>query len=371
MLNDLINGYNSQIDQIAALFTGKAPRLKVEQQRPASDLQFAAYHEKLRGIFARHTPRIEIGDYLGSGGFADVFLATSDYDGVTDFVIKVLKPSLLKKRSGKHVHPDEEEMRIKDLKKRFTNESYVQWALSNSLIEAVGRSVVKVYDHGAFDAKSEYRFILMERLGSTLRNYIDRAKGRFDDRASLCFKAALIARIADVIRSVHIEGIIHRDIKPENILFTATSGPIEDLHREDTGDLPDRLAVKVGDFGTVRWMRSYTSRYDAIIIGSQFYMSPEQIFTPGQIDTRTDIYSFGVVAYEVLFCAHPKCLDDTTVSNQLVKLAHRRPTPRTAPDGFDPLYRIILRCMAPLHERYQTMHEVVSELRNFYTSLHA
>ena len=370
MLTELLDGYNQQIESLASIFSGSTPRIRMEPARAVSPVKHEDYVAKLRETFAHHTPAIHIGDYIGSGGFADVFHATSDYDGRTEFVIKILKPALLKRKSGKSVKADDEEMRIKDLKKRFTNESYVQWALSNSLIESVSRSVVTVYDHGEFDAKSGFRFILMERLGSTLRNYLDRSRDIPDTRASLLFKSGLIARIADLIRSVHIEGVIHRDIKPENILFPSTDVPIEETFGDDPRALlENRLAVKVGDFGTVRWMRSYTSRYDAIIIGSQFYMSPEQIFTPAQIDMRTDVYSFGVVAYEILFGAHPKSLGDTTTHNLLVKLANRMPTPRPSPQGYAELHRIVLRCMAPIHDRYQTMHEVVADLRTFCSSL--
>ncbi len=369
MITDILDGYNNQIDQLAAIFSGKSPRLKVLAPSRASSAGFAAYVEKLRAVFWQHKPAIEIGEYIGSGGFADVFLASSEYENFHDFVIKILKPGLLKKRSGRNIASFDEEMRIKDLKKRFTNESYVQWALSNSLIETVSQSVVRVFDHGAYDSKTNFNFIVMERLGSTLRNYIDRRRDIPDNHQERLFKSVLITRIAELIRNVHIEGVIHRDIKPENILFAAAEKNIEDVINNPLDWIDKLLPVRIGDFGTVRWMRSSTSRYDAIIIGSQYYMSPEQIFTPGQIDMRTDVYSFGVVAYEILFGAHPKTITHVPGTNLLVRLAHDQPEQRTPPDGFEELYGIIMQCMAPLHKRWQTMQEVLTELRGFCSTL--
>ena len=101
--------------------------------RPSDARTLARHFDRIRAIFRKHTPSILIGDHIGSGGFADVFKAESGYDGVSDFAIKVLRSDLLTVRLDPGVGRAEEEMRVKEMKKRFTNESYVQWDLSKSL----------------------------------------------------------------------------------------------------------------------------------------------------------------------------------------------------------------------------------------------
>jgi serine/threonine protein kinase len=341
-------------------------RLTTEMAARVMDRRgFSNWTRTLRRTFTTHEPPIQIGDYIGSGGFAQVFKATSYYEGVTDFAIKVLIPGLLQARMGAEVDPPREEMRIKDIKKRFTNESYVQWDLSQSLSERISQSVVRVYDHGEFDSRHRFRFILMERMGSTLRGFMNRKDTDTEDARMLAYKSLLMARIANIIFNVHMEGIIHRDIKPENIFFAR--------HDAGTAPIPSVLArrkyerdihVKLGDFGTVRWVRSYSSKYDGVIIGSQWYLSPEQIFNPEHLDTRTDIYSFGVVCYELLYGIHPKNVNPDT-RNILEKLARTPPVSRTPPAGYEGLNDIILKCMADLPGRYQSMGDVVREMRDF------
>jgi serine/threonine-protein kinase len=165
--------------------------------------------------------------------------------------------------------------------------------------------------------------------------------------------------IAWNIDSIHQEGIFHRDIKPENILFPRNPLLVGSQER--------RIAVKMGDFGTVRWVNSFTDKYDAVIIGSQCYMSPEQIHNPRHLDPRTDIYSFGVVCYELLYGMHPKNVNSDT-SNLLEKLVMAKPVRRRPPVGFEGLNDIIFKCMRSKHRRHQSMHEVVQELHAFNAS---
>jgi serine/threonine-protein kinase len=107
-----------------------------------------------------------------------------------------------------------------------------------------------------------------------------------------------------------------------------------------------------------------------VIIGSQWYLSPEQFFDPEHVDTRTDIFSFGVVCYEILYGAHPKNVNaDTGTKSLLQKLAWAKPQRRTPPKGFEELNEIIFACMQNLDRRYQTMVEVVRDLRHFSRKL--
>jgi serine/threonine protein kinase len=346
---------------------GKIPfRLTMQVfSRTPDPKALARYFDRIRDSFKKHTPAIVIGEHIGSGGFADVFKAVSSYDSVTDFAIKILRSDLLTIGTGKDNNPQEEEMRVKEMKKRFTNESYVQWDLSKSLSDTVSRSVVKVFDFGEFDHANNFRFILMEQMGSTLRNFLNEKKHMADSRDMLLYKTRLMLTIAEMISNVHTEGIFHRDIKPENILFPRSFVPPEPGGEEWRRWCARKIEVKLADFGTVRWVKSYTSNYDGMIIGSQFYMSPEQIYNPQNLDLRTDIYSFGIVCYELLYGSHPKSINKNT-TNVLLKLAREKPIARTPPRGFEELNEIVVKCMGSIRERYQSMEHVVTDLRSFY-----
>jgi serine/threonine protein kinase len=324
---------------------------------------------RIKATFRRHQPPILVSDYIGSGGFANVYKATSNYNGITKFAIKILRSDLLNPRTGAGFNPLKEEMRIKDIKKRFTNESYVQWDLSQSLSERVSQSVVRVFDHGEFDVRNRYRFILMERMSSTLRDFLNDDKNFSDNFSLNLYKTMLMTKIADIIRNVHQEGIIHRDIKPENIFFSHNDDSLPRVPSRISRRKYEReIQVKLGDFGTVRWVRTYSNRFDGVIIGSQWYLSPEQILSPDQLDTRTDIYSFGIICYELLHQAFPKTVDPKT-DNILEKLVRALPVFRAAPTGFEPLNEIILKCMHDVQERYQSMDDVIRDLRLFLSKI--
>lgn len=339
-------------------------RLSIEMvSRPLVKRNASLILGDIRKTFLKHTPPIRLHSYLGSGGFADVFSATSDYSGVRDFAIKILRSELMRPRTGRAYDRDREEMRVKDIKKRFTNESYVQWSLSQNLSDRVSESVVKVFDHGEFDTRRRYRFILMERMQSTLRDFINNPENFIAEPAALRHKALLMTKIANIIYHVHQEGIIHRDIKPENIFF-CRNDPDSPPSTASRRSYELQNQVKLGDFGTVRWIRTYDDNFDGIIIGSQWYLSPEQIYYPEHLDIRTDIYSFGVVCYELLYGIHPKKINART-RNLLARLAVAKPTPRIPPKGFEPLHEIVFKCLQRVENRYQSMDAVVGELREF------
>jgi len=242
---------------------------------------------------------------------------------------------------------------------RFIREAKAAAALSHP-------NIVAIQDQGWNEGGSPAVFIVMEYIdGFTLRELLHEG-GPLSSEDLLRYMIPIVSALAEA----HKRGIVHRDIKPENIFFC----------RENCASLPAgsppigrrsyelENQVKLGDFGTVRWVRTYDENFDGIIIGSQRYLSPEQIYDPEHLDTRTDIYSFGIVCYEVLYGVHPKNVDENT-RNLLVKLARAKPVPRTPPKGFEALHEIIFKCMKDVDERYQSMGEVVGELRRFLTEI--
>lgn len=195
--------------------------------------------------------RYEVVDTLGSGGMADVYLARDEVLG-RDVALKVLN----RRFSG-----DE------GFVERFKREARSAATLSHP-------NVVQIYDRGEADDGGCY--ISMEYLpGGTLQDRISR-----DAPMDAGVVAGVAAQIAEALEAAHEGGVIHRDVKPQNVLVTRG------------GD------VKVGDFGIARAESASSMTGDAIL-GTAAYMSPEQA-AGGPVDPRSDLYSLGVVMYEML-----------------------------------------------------------------------
>ncbi len=257
--------------------------------------------------------RYEIQELIGEGGMAVVYRAM-DNRLHREVAVKIMREEM----AG-----DEE------FKRRFCGESQAVAMLSHP-------NIIAVFDVSHSD-KLEY--IVMELVnGITLRQYMDR-------RGKLAWKEALhfSRQIARALSHAHERGIIHRDIKPQNIM----------LLRDGT--------IKVADFG-IAALENEIHEANGQAIGSIHYIAPEQ--ARGEIpDARSDIYSLGVVMYEMLAGEVP--YDGDTLGEVAIKhmTADPKPLREINPDIPEELARVTMKAMATkLDERYQTANELAEDL---------
>ncbi len=262
--------------------------------------------------------RYEIVDKIARGGMADVFRAR---DLLLDrpVALKVLFPEL--STSAAFVE-------------RFRREATAAANLSHP-------NIVSVYDWGRSD--NAY-FIVMELIdGETLASLIKRRGPlEFD------YAAAIAADVASALNYAHRHGVIHRDVKPGNVLIA------EDGH------------IKVADFGIAR---AQTSNEDLTqtgsVMGTATYISPEQAEGKA-LDGRSDVYSLGVVLYEML-AGVPPFTGDSTVSVALKQVSERAaPLASLRPDVPKPLEDIVAKAMRKSpSERYESAQDLRSDLLRY------
>ncbi|MEJ7843092.1 MAG: protein kinase [Rubrobacter sp.] len=206
--------------------------------------------------------RYNVVEPLGRGGMAEVYLAHDEVLG-RDVALKVL---------SRRFADDAEFV------ERFKREARSAATISHP-------NVVPIYDRGA--AENGACYISMEYLpGGTLKDRISR-----DAPMDAGVVAEVAVQIAEALEAAHEGGVIHRDVKPQNVLVTRT------------GD------VKVCDFGIAR-AESAGTMTGNVILGTAAYMSPEQ--AAGQpVDPRSDLYSLGVVMYEMLTGEPPFATNET------------------------------------------------------------
>ncbi|MEI9936130.1 MAG: serine/threonine-protein kinase [Pseudomonadota bacterium] len=251
---------------------------------------------------------------------------------------------------GRHLQL-EQPVAIKFLRRALAGKpSVVERFLNEGRALAALRSehVVRVMDVGQLESGRPY--LVMEHLdGIDLDTLVDR-----DGPLSVETAVSYALQICEPLAEAHALGIVHRDIKPEN-LFLWSGGPREDI-------------VKVLDFGLAKQFGSpramaVTGPQDSM--GSPCYMSPEQITTPQNIDSRTDIWSLGVVLHRLLTDSLP--FDGGNVLEVLSHVLSAAPKSlhEARPElDFDPeLDAIVHRCLEKLPAaRYQTMAELSQAL---------
>ncbi len=210
-------------------------------------------------------------------------------------------------------------------------------------------NIVAVLDSGEVDGSF---FYVMEYIsGQTLDQYVQRAR---PDLRSLL---ELLAKVCDAIHAAHLRGVIHRDIKPSNIRVDSSGEP------------------HIVDFGLARVAGGSSSEGEAAqmtmtgqFIGSLPWASPEQAQgSPDAIDLRSDVYSLGVVAYQMLTGAFPYEVigNMRDVLDNILRAAPRRPS--TINRGInDEIETIVLKCLSKERERrYQTAGEIARDIRRY------
>ncbi|MGN0643242.1 MAG: Stk1 family PASTA domain-containing Ser/Thr kinase [Huintestinicola sp.] len=261
--------------------------------------------------------RYEITELIGIGGMADVYKAV---DIVEDKVVAV--------KILKNEYADND-----DFVRRFRNESKAIAVLSHP-------NIVKIYDVGFND---RMQFIVMEYIdGITLKEFMEQ-QGVLKWKDSVHF----IIQILRALQHAHDRGIVHRDIKPQNIML-----------------FPDGT-IKVMDFGIARFAREEGKTISDKAIGSVHYISPEQ--ARGEItDEKSDIYSVGIMLYEMLTGVKP--FDgDTPIAVALMHMNSNPKPPRaindTIPEGLE---EIVMRAMQrDASKRYQSASEMIKDIEEF------
>ena len=260
--------------------------------------------------------RYEILELIGSGGMANVYKARCHRLNLL-VAIKILKSDLA----------DNAEFR-----RRFHDESQAVAQLSHA-------NIVSVYD---VSTNPDREYIVMELIdGITLKQYMER-RGRMDWRESLHF----ITQIMRGLSHAHSRGIIHRDIKPQNIMVLRDG------------------SVKVADFG-IACLANQGQTLTQEALGSVHYISPEQA-RGDRIDARSDIYSAGVVLYEMLTGRLP-FEGDSAVSVAIQHLSSVPLAPRDIdPSIPEPLELICMKAMnSDPNKRYASADAMIEDLEKF------
>lgn len=261
--------------------------------------------------------RYELLELIGVGGMADIYRAKDITEDKT-VAVKILKNEL----AGSE-----------DFLRRFRNESKAIALLSHP-------NIVKIFDVGFTE---KVQFIVMEYIdGITLTEYIER-QGVLKWRDAVHFTVQILR----ALQHAHDRGIVHRDIKSQNVMLLADG------------------TIKVMDFGIARFNRETDKTISEKAIGSVHYISPEQ--AKGEMtDEKSDIYSVGVMLYEMLTGAKP--FDgDSPVS---IALMHMQATPKkpteingSIPEGLE---EITVKAMQKQPDkRYQTAGEMIKDIEEF------
>ena len=264
-------------------------------------------------------PGIKVLRLIGEGGMARVYLASREVDDVP-LVVKILRPEITQDQRALA---------------RFMEEY--------ALVERIqSRHVAKIYDHGV---SADHAYLVMEFFeGGDLHKRLQ--VGAFSPEEALKLFRELMFALGDI----HEKGILHRDLKPQNLMFRSDG------------------SLAIVDFGIAKHIDSIDRTGHGEILGTPRYMSPEQVRSLA-LDLRTDIYSAGVLLYQMLAGRH--LFDGETAVE--VALHHLNPPPPPLPDQLVQYQALLDKLLEKDRDaRFRNADEVIGFLsRKFYQGTRA
>jgi len=258
--------------------------------------------------------RYEIIEELGTGGMGKVF-RVFDKKMDEEVALKLIKPEIAAN---------------KQIVERFRNEIKIARKITH-------KNVCRMHD---LNEEGQTLYLTMEYVrGEDLKSLVHRTKHLAPETA-----VSIVRQITEGLAEAHKLGIVHRDLKPQNIMIDKEGN------------------AKIMDFGIARWLQTQGLTGEKAIFGTPEYMSPEQV-EGKETDPRSDIYSLGVILYEMLTGRVP-FEGDTPLS---VALKHKTEPPQD-PQKINPqitkdLALLVLRCLEKSKEsRFQSAEELIAEL---------
>lgn len=271
--------------------------------------------------------KYEVEEEVGRGSMGVVYRAYDPYIDRTVAVKVALTDALKDRDTGER------------FRKMFFNEAHTAGMLRHP-------NILDIFDAGV-DGDSCYIVMELVANGGTIRPHC-----RPDKLLPLNQAAEIIFKCAKALDYAHRQGVIHRDIKPSNILLT------------------DDMDVKIADFSIAHAARTDTTQTMPMgFVGSPRYMSPEQVHED-VITNQTDIFSLGIVAYELITGHHP--FGGETFSSLVHKIVNEDPTPmrQFRSDTPEVLEQIIRRALEkPVERRYRMGLDMASDLSMAFTHL--
>ncbi|HEX7572358.1 MAG TPA: serine/threonine-protein kinase, partial [Bacteroidota bacterium] len=274
-------------------------------------------------MIGRQLAHYLVGEKLGEGGMGIVYMGTDT---------RLKRPVALKFLT--RALPSEAKER-----KRFLREARAASSVNHPNVCVI---------HAIEEVEGE-EFIVMEFVeGVTLRKW---AHHKRDAQRSkllpLKDTLAVVNQVAEGLDAAHKKGIVHRDVKPENVMIRADG------------------RAKIMDFGLAKLAGESKLTRTGATVGTVAYMSPEQV-QGGEIDAQSDIYSLGVLLYELLAGRTPFIADH--VMGMMYAIVNTDPEPiQQVRPGLDPeIAAVVMRCLAKVKkERYATMSEVIRDISGY------